>query len=84
MRFFDFYVIPLAEKLSECRVFGMTSDETLTLTHENRREWEWKGRDVVAMLVDKYCRDVPEEERSEQIFSSNIYKTSHVGFGIMV
>jgi class 3 adenylate cyclase len=60
--FFDFYIIPLAEKLSKCGVFGVSSDETLMYALENRREWELKGQDVVEIMVDKYCRDVPDEE----------------------
>jgi class 3 adenylate cyclase len=61
--FFDFYVIPLAKKLNECGVFGVSSDETLGYALENRREWELKGQEVLAMLVAKYCQDVPEEEK---------------------
>jgi hypothetical protein len=61
MGFFDFYVIPLAKKLSECGVFGVSSDEHLEYALENRREWEREGQGVVAMLVDKYCRDVSDE-----------------------
>jgi class 3 adenylate cyclase len=61
--FFDFYVIPLAKKLNECGVFGVSSDEHLEYALENRREWELKGQEVVAMLVHKYCGDVPYEEK---------------------
>jgi class 3 adenylate cyclase len=63
MGFFDFYVIPLAKKLSECGVFGVSSDENLMYALENRREWELKGQEMVAMMVDKYCRDVPDDEK---------------------
>merc|ERR1712232_465027 len=52
--FFDYYVIPLAEKLSECGVFGVSSDEYLNYATMNRTEWEKKGRDVVAGYVKKY------------------------------
>lgn len=45
--FFDNYVIPLANKLKECGVFGVSSDEYLGFAVENRMEWEVKGRDVV-------------------------------------
>jgi class 3 adenylate cyclase len=55
MGFFDFYIIPLAEKLNECGVFGVSSDENLMYARENRREWELKGQEVVAMMVNKYC-----------------------------
>jgi hypothetical protein len=65
MGFFDFYVIPLAKKLSECGVFGVSSEENLMYALENRLEWELKGQEVVEMMVDKYCRDVPDEENKE-------------------
>lgn len=48
--FFDFYVIPLAKKLAECGVFGVSSHEYLQYAIENRREWEMKGKDVVKQM----------------------------------
>jgi class 3 adenylate cyclase len=51
--FFDFYIIPLAKKLSDCGVFGVSSDEYLNYAMKNREEWEACGRDVVAELVEK-------------------------------
>jgi hypothetical protein len=36
--FFDNYVIPLAKKLEECGVFGVSSDECLNYALENRKE----------------------------------------------
>lgn len=35
--FFDFYIIPLAKKLKECGVFGVSSDEYLNYAQKNRR-----------------------------------------------
>lgn len=52
--FFDFYIIPLAKKLKECGVFGVSSDEYLHFAEANRREWEEKGETVVKELVEKY------------------------------
>ena len=60
--FYDNYIIPLAKKLTDCGVFGVSSDEYLNYATENRREWEAKGKKVVAMLVAKYA-DVDGEER---------------------
>ena len=48
--FYDNYIIPLAEKLNKCGVFGVSYDENLTWARENRREWESKGQDIVAEL----------------------------------
>ena len=51
--FFDNYVIPLAKKLEECGVFGVTSDECLNYALENRREWEVKGEQIVHDMVER-------------------------------
>eukprot|EP00980_Cylindrotheca_fusiformis_P003630 scaffold814_cov100-Cylindrotheca_fusiformis.AAC.12 len=52
--FFDNYVIPLAKKLKECGVFGVSSDEYLNYALENRREWANKGEEVVEKMIGKY------------------------------
>ena len=46
--FFDFYIIPLSQKLADCGVFGVSSDENLSYATNNRAEWVEKGRAVVA------------------------------------
>jgi hypothetical protein len=51
--FFDNYIIPLAMKLKECGVFGVSSDEYLSYATENRREWEARGHAVVTALAEK-------------------------------
>lgn len=51
--FFDFYVIPLAKKLKECGVFGVSSDEYLNYAQQNRKEWEKKGQEIVASMKEK-------------------------------
>ncbi|GAX14200.1 hypothetical protein FisN_20Hh177 [Fistulifera solaris] len=50
--FFDFYIIPLAKKLRECGVFGVSSDEYLNYAEKNRQEWEARGMEVVAGMVE--------------------------------
>ena len=62
--FFDFYIIPLAKKLKECGVFSVASDEYLNYAMTNRREWELKGREVVAGYLSKYNNDKGKEEQS--------------------
>jgi hypothetical protein len=52
MGFFDFYIIPLAKKLKDCGVFGVSSDEYLSYALKNRQEWEDRGLEVVAGLVE--------------------------------
>jgi hypothetical protein len=52
LNFFDFYVIPLAKKLNECGLFGVSSAEYLDYAQRNRREWETKGREIVREMVE--------------------------------
>jgi class 3 adenylate cyclase len=52
--FFDNYVIPLAKKLEECQVFGVSSDEYLNYALENRKEWEHKGKDIMKNFLVSY------------------------------
>jgi len=59
--FFDNYVIPLAKKLEECGVFGVSSDECLNYALENRKEWESRGRDLVASMKERYVETKERE-----------------------
>lgn len=60
--FFDNYIIPLAAKLKDCGVFGVSSDECLNYAMENRREWEAKGEQIVRDLVASFvARDAEDE-----------------------
>eukprot|EP00538_Stauroneis_constricta_P006078 CAMPEP_0119560742 /NCGR_PEP_ID=MMETSP1352-20130426/15713_1 /TAXON_ID=265584 /ORGANISM="Stauroneis constricta, Strain CCMP1120" /LENGTH=2006 /DNA_ID=CAMNT_0007608791 /DNA_START=28 /DNA_END=6048 /DNA_ORIENTATION=+ len=49
--FYDNYIIPLARKLEQCGVFGVSSDECLQFATENRKEWELKGEKIVSDMV---------------------------------
>jgi 3'5'-cyclic nucleotide phosphodiesterase len=49
--FYDFYIIPLAKKLKECGVFGVSSDEYLSYALQNRQEWEARGEEMVAEML---------------------------------
>lgn len=79
--FFDNYVIPLAGKLRECGVFGVSSDEYLNYAQQNRHEWERKGHQVVASMkvkVEKEAQalglkrmDVVEEDGTESSVSKD-------------
>jgi hypothetical protein len=59
--FFDNYIIPLAKKLKECGVFGVSSDEYLNYAMENRREWESKGEEAVKKMIEKYAPKEADE-----------------------
>jgi len=55
--FLDYYIIPLANKLKECGVFGVSSDEYLQYAISNRDEWEEKGE----VIVERLMAEVHEE-----------------------
>ena len=52
--FFDFYIIPLAKKLDECGVFGVSSHEYRQYALANRDEWVTKGQQIVLEMNEKY------------------------------
>jgi 3'5'-cyclic nucleotide phosphodiesterase/Adenylate and Guanylate cyclase catalytic domain len=54
--FFDNYIIPLAEKLAMCGVFGVSHFECLNYAQANRAEWEQKGHECVAEML-KHCQE---------------------------
>ena len=64
--FFDFYVIPLAKKLKECGVFGVSSDEYLGYALANRAEWKAKGQEVVERYIARHvvCNLEDDEHHS--------------------
>lgn len=45
--------IPLAKKLKDCGVFGVASDEYLNYAVQNRAEWEERGEEIVASMVEE-------------------------------
>jgi len=52
--FFYFYIIPLARKLKDCGVFGVSSDEYLNYAEANRMEWAQKGQQIVAGYISRH------------------------------
>jgi hypothetical protein len=58
--FFDFYIVPLAKKLKDCGVFGKSGDEYLNYAQHNRAEWEKKGEQIVAEMVEKCNQELGE------------------------
>ena len=65
--FFDNYVIPLAKKLKECDVFGVSSDEYLNYAEQNRTEWKERGQDVVAALVEESEREYTKSQERVEV-----------------
>jgi hypothetical protein len=54
--FFDYYIIPLAKKLRDCGVFGVSSDEYLNYAEKNRVEWEERGEEIVEGMKEKISK----------------------------
>ncbi|CAB9514142.1 Receptor-type guanylate cyclase gcy [Seminavis robusta] len=65
--FFDFYIIPLAKKLKDCGVFGISSGEFLSYANQNRNEWETKGPQIVAEMVEIYGKNEEKEFQDEEV-----------------
>ena len=63
--FFDNYVIPLAKKLHNCGVFGVTSEEYLNYAVANRNEWAAKGEELVEKLKSAFSDPVEEGEEKK-------------------
>lgn len=55
--FFDSYIIPLAQRLKECGVFGASCSEFLNFAVDNRIEWEGRGKDIVEEMVTSYNQE---------------------------
>jgi hypothetical protein len=55
--FFKFYIIPLALKLKECGVFGVSGDEYFFHAESNRSEWALKGKEIVEEYLGRASRD---------------------------
>jgi len=51
--FYDFYIIPLATKIKQCQVFGVSSDEYLSYALQNRAEWEERGKGLVEDMAKR-------------------------------
>lgn len=52
LSFFDQYIIPLAKKLKDCQIFGVSSDEYLNYALQNRTEWEDRGLEIVEQMKE--------------------------------
>ena len=74
LSFFDNYIIPLAKKLKQCGVFGVSSDEYLNYALENRHEWSIRGQDLVRSAVAKLEKDNNNADRT--VVNGNTAKTA--------
>ena len=60
--FFDNYVIPLAKKLKECNVFGVSSDEYLGYALKNKEEWAERGEEILKNLIHSQEQELGEKK----------------------
>ena len=58
--FFDNCIIPLAQKLKDCDVFGAAGEEYLVYALQNREELAARGREVVEEMLAAYEMDEPQ------------------------
>ncbi|CAB9528546.1 Receptor-type guanylate cyclase gcy [Seminavis robusta] len=65
--FFDNYIIPLARKLKDCNVFGVSSEECLNYALRNREEWQERGTEIVEDLVAELAEKEIKEAAKETI-----------------
>ncbi|CAB9514386.1 Receptor-type guanylate cyclase gcy [Seminavis robusta] len=80
--FFDFYIIPLAKKLENCGVFGVSSHEYLNYAQANRDEWVRKGEDVVAGYLKKYAESTKEEMGLAHVFADEVANMDASGLSV--
>lgn len=73
IKFFDNYVIPLAQNLKDCNAFGVSSDECLNFALRNRAEWENRGK----LIVEEYVQEFTE--KYSQMGSNSIHSPSRGG-----
>mmetsp|Transcript_12293 Transcript_12293/g.13654 ORF Transcript_12293/g.13654 Transcript_12293/m.13654 type:complete len:148 (+) Transcript_12293:1052-1495(+) len=67
LKFYDHYVIPLAYKLRECGVFGVSGDEYLDYAQGNRAEWARKGHDETRKMIQRVHRDVSKHNSNRTL-----------------
>jgi 3'5'-cyclic nucleotide phosphodiesterase len=67
IKFFDNYVIPLARKLKDCGVFGVSSDEYLNYAMKNRVKWESRGEEIVFELTERENKRWNDKESDDEI-----------------
>ena len=76
--FFDNYIIPLASKMRDCKVFGVSCDEFLDFATDNRLEWASKGKDIVADWAKTLEQDCEDDMKRSKIALQSIHDDSNV------
>jgi hypothetical protein len=66
LSFFDEHVIPVAQEMSACGLFGTTGDEFLGFALSNRQQWAAKGGELVASMMARYHGKEVERARARR------------------
>ena len=82
IQFFDFTVIPLARKLKECGVFGVSGHEYLNYAMNNRKAWESTGKDIVAEMSERCKSEITVEIMKLMKASDNPESQQQLQFAI--
>ena len=67
-------IIPLAKKLKECGVFGVSSEEYLQYAEANRKEWAAKGKEI----VQEYLVEFEADYKSSLMAMDSRWNRKHV------
>jgi hypothetical protein len=54
--FLEWHIIPLATKLRDSGSFGVLGDEFLSYAWSNLEEWKQRGKEVVAVMIERNRR----------------------------
>lgn len=68
--FFDQYLIPMANKLKECGVFGASGNEYVSYVLKNKKQWEVMGQQAVQEMI-VLCHEFEGSERSDDFDGSD-------------
>ena len=67
LAFFDDCVLPLARKLKDAKIFGVSSEEYYNYALRNREEWEDKGREVVTYMSERVRSKLRSQNRTPKV-----------------
>jgi len=70
--FFDFYIIPLCEKLRDCGVFGCTSDENLNYATNNRNQWVAEGEAITKAMLAEVEQEYEKAEMKNKVSEAGV------------
>ncbi|GKZ00770.1 hypothetical protein MPSEU_001028800 [Mayamaea pseudoterrestris] len=64
LAFFDYFVIPLAQRLLECGIFGSSGSQYLAFAIANKKQWEQVGPESVSRMIGSF-KTMHDKELSE-------------------